>query len=104
MHEDLERACGRSGYLTHDGDKHTMTAWRYSRRRLAEIEERLRNIDGRVGALDSGGRRAEEVRFANAADRDEYAELIKEMVLTTNERDRCAAAIWRRNRRRGKSS
>ncbi len=75
-----------------------MSNWRFSRKRLAELEARLEAIDEEQAALYSVGPRAEEIRFENAADRHTFDALTREMFRVTDERDRCAMVLWRRQR------
>ena len=77
-----------------------MAEWRYSKRRLAELEARLAAIDEEQAALDISGPRAEAPRFANRADERRYDDLTREWARVLDERDRCRMALWRRHRNR----
>jgi hypothetical protein len=78
----------------------TTHRWRYSASRLLELDARLIDLDRASEALNISGPRANGPRFKNAADRDAYRDLVAEMFRVTDERDRCAATLWRRRRKR----
>lgn len=74
--------------------------WRYSKKRLDELERILKDIEAEASALDIGGPNAEAPRFACAADRDRYTALERQWKHVYNERDLCRMAVGRRNNRR----
>lgn len=67
-------------------------AWRYSRKRLDEIDAALEQNEVEYRALADADQRTLETRTRGAANIADYDRL-------TLERDRCAMALWRRSRK-----
>jgi len=67
--------------------------WRFSEKRLAELDALLDAIETEAETLDIGTR---VLRFSNAADRDRYDELERQWKQIAHEKEQCRLALWRR--------
>lgn len=70
-----------------------MTEWRFSLKRLSELDAELADLGERIDSLPFEDRR-------KTATRELAEDLGRTYARLSDERDRCAMAIWRRNRRR----
>lgn len=74
--------------------------WRYSQRRLEELDRLLAAVEAAAEALDLGGPRAEAPRFRCRADEKRYDELERQWKWLYTERQECEVAVDRRRNRR----